>query len=427
MGNLLVSLKNTAEAMRVFQRGMSVVQSNVTNASTPGYAKQTQLLEAMRLDLDWGLPGGVQSGGTSDGRSDFAEAAVRQRAEAFGYSDTMSEQMKRVEAIYDIGSESGLGGALNKFFASFSALTVAPNDVSARQVALNRADELARSFRSMDTSLTDGVAATEKALQNQMDAINRTVSSIAALNKEFRSDFRVKEDAGIQARMNNLLEGLSEMGNFSVLREEDGSATVYLGGQTLMAVGERVYPLSVETGTGENARLLDSAGNDVTTQAAGGRLKALLETRNDILPEKQLQLNRLAQAVADEVNTTLSAGVDLNGVAAQKDLFSYDANLGPARTLAVTDLTPSELALASSESPGGNAVAVKVAELGQAKEVDGYTFMQFYATQAADIGRRVTEAVEDQSSSNSLVVQARQFREELQGVNLDEEAIVLMQ
>ncbi len=427
MGNLLVSLKNTAEAMRVFQRGMSVVQSNVSNSSTPGYAKQTQLLEAMRMDLDWGLPGGVKSGGTQDGRSEFAESAVRQRAQANGYSDTLAAQMQQVESIYDIGSDSGVGGALNKFFASFSALTVAPNDVSARQVALNRADELARSFQSMDASLSAAADSVDKALTAQVDAINGVVSGIAALNKEFRSDFRVKEDAGIQAKMNNLLESLAGMGNFSVMREADGSATIYLGGQTLLAVGERTYPLRAETSGGQDARLLDSAGNDITTQVGGGRLKALFETRNEVLPEKQIQINRLAQAVADEVNAVLTSGVDMNGMTPQKNLFSYDAGLGSARTLAVTDLTPQELAVASVDSPGGNDVAVKVAELGQAKKVDGYTFTQFYATQAAEIGRRVTSAQEDQSSSNALLLQARQFREDLQGVNLDEEAIVLMQ
>ena len=57
MGNMMASLRNASAALKVFERGIGVVQSNVSNASTRGYAKQRQGLEAMRTDPDRGLPG----------------------------------------------------------------------------------------------------------------------------------------------------------------------------------------------------------------------------------------------------------------------------------------------------------------------------------------------------------------------------------
>lgn len=90
-------------------------------------------------------------------------------------------------------------------------------------------------------------------------------------------------------------------------------------------------------------------------------------------------------------------------------------------------MTAGELPAADPGSPGGNTVAVAVAELAQEKVIDGYTFTQFYATQAADVGRLVTEGQEAAGVTQQLVSQARQFREQVQSVNLDEEAVLLMQ
>ena len=42
MASLFTSLRGAADAMSVFQRGLSVAQNNVVNANTPGYVAQIQ-------------------------------------------------------------------------------------------------------------------------------------------------------------------------------------------------------------------------------------------------------------------------------------------------------------------------------------------------------------------------------------------------
>src|ERR1700680_1630465 len=85
MGNLLASLLNTANALNVYEGALTVTQNNVTNANTPGYAKQRASLEAMSLDISIGLPGGVTLGPTESSRNGFAEQAVRDQQSALGY------------------------------------------------------------------------------------------------------------------------------------------------------------------------------------------------------------------------------------------------------------------------------------------------------------------------------------------------------
>jgi len=427
MGNLFVSLRNAAGAMKVFERATGVIQSNVANASTPGYARQVQVLTAMPMDLDRGLPGGVASGGTLNLRNAYAEATVRQRATASGYADERRTQLEGLEPLYDIGQDSGLGGAINRFFQSFAALTVAPNDLAARQVALDRADSLARSFQSMATGIVEAERSTQQALVARVDELNRKVEEIVAINEIFRQDFRAQDDPGLQARLANLLEDVSALADVSVLRREDGSVALHLGGQTLLASGSRAYPLTVDLSDPSRVELLDAEGNPVGEQVSGGRIKALLDIRNTILPGKMTELDLLASTLADDVNALLAGGVDLDGNAPAQGLFTYDGSLGAARTLSRTSMTARELPAAAPAAPGGNDIAVQVAELAQQRRIQGYTFVQFYAVQAAGVGRLVSEARETAGVARQLELQARQFRDEIQRVNLDEEAVLLMQ
>jgi len=427
MGNLFVSLRNAAGAMKVFERAAGVVQSNVANASTPGYAKQVQVLTAMPMDLDRGLPGGVASGGTLNLRDAYAEATVRQRLTASGYADERRAQLEQLEPLYGIGEEAGLGAAINRFFQSMAALTVAPNDLAARQTVLDRADALARSFRSMATGLAEAENSAQRALQQRVDQLNATLSGIAGINRIFQQDFRAQEDPGLQSRLHNLLEDLSELADVSVLRREDGTVAVYLGGQTMLTSSGSFYPLSLDASDPARVELLDAEGRVITDQLTGGRLKALFDIRNEVLPQRLADLDRLAQMLADDVNTVLLGGVDLDGNPPSQGLFTYSSSLGVARTLAIASMTARELPAADPSAPGGNAVAVATAELAQQKRIDGYTFVQHYAVQAAAAGRLVAEGREAAGVAGQLVTQARQFREEIQRVNLDEEAVILMQ
>jgi flagellar hook-associated protein 1 FlgK len=427
LGNLFVSLRNAAGAMKVFERAAGVVQSNVANASTPGYAKQVQVLTAMPMDLDRGLPGGVASGGTLNMRDAYAEATVQQRLSASGQAEERRAQLEQLEPLFDIGGESGLGAAINRFFQSFAALTVAPNDLAARQTVIDRADSLARTFRSLASGLTQAGQSATAALEQRVDQLNRTLQQIAGINTIFRQDYRAQDDPGLQARLHNLLEDASQLADISVLRREDGTVTIYLGGQTMLTSSDRFYPLSVDSSNPARVELLDAQGNIVTGQLNAGRLKALVDIRNSVVPGELAQIDRLAQTLADQVNTLLLAGVDPSGNAATQGLFTYDASLGVARTLNRTSMTAADLPVADPSAPGGNAVAVQVAELAQAKLIDGYSFVQFYAVRASAVGRLIAEGREAASVAGQLVQQARQFREEIQRVSLDEEAVVLMQ
>lgn len=426
MGSLFVSLLNSANSLRMFQRGLGVVENNVSNIQTPGYVKQRMELQADRFQPEVGLPGGVSLSAIVDSRDEYAERNVRRQLGGQGYSSQKSAGLSALEPVLNIQDKAGIGGALNRLFQSFSALTVAPNDTSARQVALDRAGELALSVRRTGDNLADTQHENDRDLSTNLRQLQAVGERLRDLNAQFRSDFRAQKDAGLNAQLHTALEQLSELTDANVLRQDDGSVTVYLGGQTLFLLGENLYPVQAQF-SDEQAVLTDAQGADVTDRFQAGKIGALLELRNEAVPGYQRDLDQLAAGIADAVNAILAGGLDMNGQPPAADLFAYDANSGAARTLSVNGLAPGELALAATSAPGGNANALALAGLDQSPAVDGFTFSEYYGNLAARVGRSLATSREELQTHQNLVAQARSWREAVSGVNLDEEAVMLMQ
>ena len=421
MGNLLTSLFNTANSMRAVELALNVTENNVVNSSTPGYAKQTATFEAMPFDLTVGLPGGVKSGPVQSSRDAFAERSVRDQQTGLGFYDQKASDLTEVQTYFDLSNTSGIGPALSNLFQSFSPLSVNPNDTVSRQSVLDQAQTVAQSFQHTAAGLeTEGTSIDQDA-RSTIDSINRLAGEIANINGQNRVDPSGGIDAGVDAQLNSTLEQLSQLVNFTALQLPDGTVTVYIGGQTPLVVGGQTFDISGDFSTAQTA-IQNNAGSDISSQITGGKLSALLDDKNNILPSYMQDLNTLAQSVADQVNTTLQNGIDQNGAAPAVDLFSYDPNLGAAVTMGVNSMTPDQIAAALPGAPGGNGNALNLAALANGKNLSNYTFAQFYGNLGGRVGRDLSTATENQSTKQQLLSQAQAMRQQASGVSLDQEA-----
>jgi flagellar hook-associated protein 1 FlgK len=153
----------------------------------------------------------------------------------------------------------------------------------------------------------------------------------------------------------------------------------------------------------------------------------MLQEKNVTLPGYMTSLNTLAQTFADQVNATLAGGVDRNGNPPTKNLFTYNAGLGAAFTLGVTDITPDEIAAALPTAPGGNGNAIALAQLSTQPVVGGFSFTQAYGNLGGLVGRDSAAAKQDAAAQQDLVNQAQEQRAAVSGVSLDEQAAILLQ
>ena len=426
MGNLMTSMLNTANAMKVLEGALSVTENNVVNANTPGYAAQTATFEALPFDPSVGLPGGVAAGTVGSSRDAFAEQSVRNQQTSLGLYNQKVSDLTAVQSSFNLSSTSGLAPAMDALFSSFSQLSVTPNDTVSRQDVLNKAATVAEQFQDTANGLMNEQTDIKQQTGSTVSQINQLAATIAQINATGRIDPSGGVDAGADAQLNSSLEQLSQLVNFTTLQQPDGTVSVFVGGQTPLVVGSQAYNIEGDFSTPQ-AVILSSTGADITDQISGGQLSALTDDYNNSIPGYLNNLNTLAENFADQVNTTLSNGVDQNGAAPTTDLFTYNASDGAAQTLAVSPLTTDQIAAALPGAPGGNGNALALAQLGSEDTVDGYTFDQYYGNIGSQVGSDLASAQGSQTTSQNLLSQAQSPRQQVSGVSLDTEAEDLMQ
>jgi flagellar hook-associated protein 1 FlgK len=348
--------------------------------------------------------------------------------------------------LFDVSGQSGLTGALNSLFQSFSAWSATPNTTSA-QAVLNQAQAVAQSFQSAAASLSQVTTNVNQQISSNVNQINTLTAAIQQANIAIQNN--TTPDAGLDANLHASLESLSQIADITVSYAPNGAATVLLGGQTPLVIGAQQYTIQASfspAGTPAipnatpDARILDSNGQDITSHVSQGSLGGLLNVRNTVLPslqgdgQQQGALNQLAQQVADRVNSILTSAQTPGG-AAGGPLFTYNAAspAGIAQTLALDpNITAGTLAPVNPGPPVvSNGAALQLAGLGSstnpADQISGQTILQFLSSMATQAGRSASAAQTGSNLHAQLLAQSRSLQTQVSGVSLDAEAAQVLQ
>jgi len=437
MANLLAALGSTAGALNAFDQVLQVTQNNVANASTPGYAKESLPLEAMSFDLATGAPGGVRAGQIESARDQYAEQAVRRQNTLLGAAQQNVSSLNALQRLFDISGQTGIPYALNNLLQSFSAWAQSPSDATARKNVMNQAAGVANAFQQTAAGLNSAERDAEQQLQSTVTQINRLAGQLQQENVQIMSGS--KRDPGIDAQIHSTLEQLSQYGDVTALQQSDGTMTVLLNGQTPLVVADKQYQIGFQLGEppsptypGRPSAVVTAAdGSDITTQTTGGQLGALLNIRNTVLPSyiggaSQVgDLNTLAKQFADTVNGLLTPGG--TGV----PLFVYDnANdTNVASTLTVSSSASASALTAVDPGPPSvaNGVPLALSALSNSTQISGATFSGFFGAMAGRVGSALNDATNQQQMQQSTLAQAQNLRQQVSGVNLDEEATTMIE
>ena len=451
MANLLASLLSGTGTMDAFSRVLSVVQNNVANASTPGFANQELDLYALPFSSEGGSTGGARVGRIISTRDEYSEQAVRRQLTGQGGAAQTASSLAAIEAGFDIGSDVGLSSAMSRLFESFSAWSVDSNNALARQNVLNQAAGLARAFRKVALDVSDTRHDTESQIQGTVGEINQLASRMRGLNAEARMGN--KDDPSVDARMHATLDELAKLVEITAARSDDGTYTVLLAGQALLVTGDRQFDLSAgysqpadpppvyESGPPYVA-VSDASGRDITAVATGGKLGALLDMRNRVIPTLlgdayQLgDLNRLAKDLADRVNSILASGNITDGPPAEAGLalFGYDltgdTNVAISLTVDPAINTGSLAAIDPGPPYVSNGIPLRLAALASRQgggEIDGFSYAEFYGNITSRVGTELSTARQSADYQAQAAIQAQEIRKQLSGVSLDQEAALLVE
>ena len=447
MADLFASLQSAGQSLNVFTQALNTVQNNISNANTPGFASQSVNFAAQPFDLVGGLAGGVASQGLNSARDEYAEEEVRRQLSTLGLYQGQSQATSTIASNFDPSGNTGVPAELNQLFQSFSSWSVTPNDPAAQQQVLANAGNLATGIQSLASSLSRADQNVQSQIDGTVQQINTLTAQIQKLNVAQQQTHQ--PDPGLDAQMHNALQQLSQLVDFSQLKQSDGTVTVVLSSGTPLVIGNQQFALSstaivppgsANTSAPPTSEILDSNGKDVTAQITGGKLGGLLDTHNRVLASilgdgtQAGSLNVFAKKLADTVNGILTSGtVSVNaGAANGLPLFNYN-NADPTLAASSFAVNPNMTAatLAPVDSSGNsNGNALKLASLATSTAsggINGQTFNLFFAGIAQAVGNANASATNNQQTQQQIVTQAENLRDQVSAVSLDAQAVQLQQ
>lgn len=312
-------------ALLANQVALATTGHNIANANTVGYSRQTAVMNQVpgRYTGSGYIGQGVEVADIERAHSDFL---TRQASLAQSIQAMDSTRADRLGALQDIfkGGASGLGAAVNDTLNAFSDVASVPTDLTARNVVLTRADELATRFQDAHQRLSDLRAGVGAQLGDSIRTVNALAERIGSLNEQ------VARTQGLGHSPNDLLDQrdqavreLNQQAQTSTVAANDGTLSIFIGNQALV-LGASAAKVSLQTNADGGVRLAVTRGPLATTidpdTLGGGVAAGLLRFQNTDLADTNDQLGRMALAISTELNAQHRLGVDLNGTTG-RDLF----------------------------------------------------------------------------------------------------------
>ena len=309
-------------ALQANQVLLQTAGNNIANVNTPGYSRQSAVLQTTQGQL-------TGSGYIGKGvdvqtiQRNFSAFLTRQSALAGSTSaadSTRADKLRQLEGVFP-GGAAGLGAAINDMLNAFSDVANAPTDLTARTVALTRVDETAKRMRAASQNLDDLQAGVTQELSQKVSAINSLAQSIAEINDKIaRTQGSGHPPNDLLDQRDQLVRDLNQYVQTTSIPASDGTVGIFLAGSQALVLGNTVSPLSIgkdDFGDPLKSKLtMTRAGQFITLDESalgGGEVAGLLRFQNNDLVEGRNLLGRLTLAVSTSMNNQHQLGLDLDG------------------------------------------------------------------------------------------------------------------
>jgi flagellar hook-associated protein 1 FlgK len=432
MSGLLDSLSMAARALDAQRFGLDVAGQNIANVNTPGYARRQALFASVPGAHRWSAGNGVEIAGLRANRDIRLEQRLQQERPAEQRQAAIASVLALVETAIGKPGES-IDAAADRLFDAFGALAADPTSTIARQQTVLEAGNLATTFHDLVERLQLAARDADATVRSTVDDINGLVDRIATLNEALgRVGPNASESLSLQDELGEAIKQLSTLVDIDTIPRPDGGMDVTFGNGRPLVIGQYGYQLQTAAVGPLGHVSIVSEGVTVTAEITGGRLGGLIHARDVLIPGYITELDELAYGLATEINTVHRAGYDLSGTTNRDFFVAPAAVAGAAAALAVDPAvlaSPSALAASGgATAPGDNTAARNLAALRDARVMAGgtATFGDVWSQVVYRVGADSKAAQDGQRSHADIVRQVELLREQVSGISLDEEAMMMM-
>ncbi|GAA4115979.1 flagellar hook-associated protein FlgK [Nocardioides fonticola] len=432
MSGSFSSLNTALTALRYTSAALDVASNNIANVNTEGYTRRRVIAESIgapSVPANWsiydGVGGGVATNGVQRLSDDLLDARSRAEHGNQSYLDVRSTVLQRVESGIGEPGDSGVTAALGDFRAAWHDLANDPGGTATRQVVMSSAVALTDAIHAQASAIEAEQSTQRSHMNSAVSEVNAVAKQLADANRTIAASRLDGVDvSNLQDQRDKLAQRLAELTGGTATPRADGGLDVSVGGVGLVS-GSTAKSLVVSSGINPdgtpdgNPLVLGISDGTTTTPVTGltGEVGAISDLLTTTLPAYASGLDAVAKGLADTVNALHQSGYDLSGTAGGA-FFSYSATGAAASlTLAITDTSK----IAAAGTSGGTldgSIADKLGASGTA-ESSYQQLVSGFGTEVASVKRR-------QTTQQLLTTQIDNARQQLSGVNLDEETVNML-
>ena len=441
--DLVSLLSNTATGLSAIQAKAATTSNNISNANTPGYARQqANLAEATPSALGGNrgyIGGGVYLLNVTQTRDQFVES---QLPSAFSNSSSSTAESDALAGVttFNNGTDGDLTDAMSAFYSSLTALAQNPGDTSLRQSAVQSATWLASTFNRTSVALEQARSGIDASVTTTVQTVNSTLAQVADLNRRIS----VIESSGgepndLVDQRHNLMDQAAQLIGATQVPDAYGNISLVLPGGTTVVSASSAATLTVQGDPANKGHTdlvftpADGSAPVVLKQSElGGQIGGLLSARDGAMGQASTDLDTLAFGFARAINAQNRAGFALDG-SAGGNVFSVGAtSANAAATIALDPAlasNPSLLAAASKATtvPGDATNLQAMVATQSAPLSNNLDVQKGMAKIVSDFGTAASDSQNAATFDKSMLQNLQDTRNSVSGVSLDDEMVGLMQ
>lgn len=333
---LFSAVQSAASSLQVSQLGLQVVGNNIANANTPGYIQQ-RMVQTPAPGYRYGdaiIGQGVRVQAIQQVVDEFVVDRMRKSQSDLSMQEELESENVDTERLLNELTDRDFSTMLNQFANSFQEIANQPGSDSMRQLALQRGQQIAGQLQKVAQSVMTAGARAQQSIGGVTDEINRLTKSIGQLNLkivELEGGTAIRSDAvGLRDERIKALSELSSLVNINAKEQPDGSVSVFVGGDVLLAANlvREVKVSRLENDPkGVEVRFVDT---DSPVPVEGGRLAGLYKTAAPSRPGGMLdRLDGFAKDLIKVVNAIHSQGQGSAGFKKVESEESFQLPLQP--------------------------------------------------------------------------------------------------
>ena len=307
------------KALLAEQLGVEVTGHNIANVNTEGYSRQrVDLVTAISVPSYYGPLGtGVEVQGIERAFDPFITARLNEKNSVLSNYQTRSDALQQVAAFFNETQDGGLNELFSQFFAAWNDLADNPTGAGERQALLYQSLTLSDAFNSRANQLVQERTSLLQQIGPTIEEINGHTARIAQLTREIVASEANGQNANDLRDQRQLeISRLSELIGVQTYTTGDGTISVALPNGLPLVQGVLSFDLTYQISPADTVELIWQGPGGTTevidtSTFSGGKLTALIQTRDEVIPRYQQELDQLARDLIIAVNDQHSRGVGL--------------------------------------------------------------------------------------------------------------------